>query len=187
MSDYSIPKDFYADENGKPFTNCIMCSIDLTNTGIPYAIEKSIRILDDGQKVTLYEMAICFSCGQKMQNQLSESSKKVMEKFFVELELPQKRMQLSETNWLDTWNKECLATNTPVEEIKEYNLMGNFMNSAFFHGIPPMLISSSLLEQLQEKISPETRREMDDFKEKFLGPRDPQLRQLLSETQFIFI
>lgn len=188
MKDNSIPIEFYSDETGEPFTHCVMCSTNLSESNVPYAIEKAMKRLDDGRLVTLFEMAICMNCGQQMHEKLSETSKKVMEKYFLEIEFPQKRMEASNNeNWGDAWSKKCLITQTSIESTNEFNLMGNFLNGKVIDQLPPVAISSEILETIQDQLSPETREELDDFRDTYLGPSDPQLRALLSETQLIFI
>lgn len=183
-----IPKEFFSDETGEAFTHCVMCNIDLTQSNVPYAIEKAMKRLDDGRVVTLFEMAICMNCGQQMHEKLSTSSRKVMEEYFLEIELPQKRMAVvNDETWEDTWKDKCLVTGKSIDSAKEFNLIGNFLNGSMIEQLPPLAINGEVLEVIQEKLSPETREELDDFRDTYLGPSDPQLRALLSETQLIFI
>jgi len=186
--DNRIPKEFYSDETGEAFTHCVMCKTDLTHSNVPYAIEKAMKRLEDGRVVTLFEMAICMNCGQQMHEKLSDRSRKVMEEYFLEIELPQKRMAvMNDESWEDKWDKVCLVTGKSIDSAKEYNLIGNFVNGKKIAQLPPLAINGDVLEVIQEKLSPESREELDDFRDTYLGPSDPQLKALLSETQLIFI
>ena len=184
----TIPNHFYSDETGKPFTNCVMCEIDLYANKIPYAIEKAMKRMDDGRVVTLFEMAICMNCGQQMHERLSTHSKQVMEDYFMKIELPQKRMKSAQNEeWKSTWDSQCLVSGKPIQQFSEFNLMGNFIGGNVIKKLPPMSISAEVLETIQDKLSPESKEELDDFRNTYLGPSDPQLKALLSETQLIFI
>lgn len=182
-----IPNEFMSDETGEHFSNCVMCATDLMATRIPYAIEKAYKRLADGSLVTLFEMAICMPCGQKMNERMSTDSKKVMEQYFSEIHLMEKRMRLAQEDWKDKWNHSCIINGERIDSAQEFNLIGNFVADEPIQGLPPMAISTAVLEVLQEQLSPQTREELDDFRDTYLGPSDPELRALLSETHVVFV
>lgn len=182
-----IPESFYSDRSGKPIRKCVMCEKDLIASGEPYAIEKAMKRTAEGDVLTLFEMAICIPCGQRMNQRMSEHSKRVIEEYFESIHLNEKRVGLGQEDWQDKWDKVCVVTGKPLSEVTEFNLIGNFIGDRVIAGIPPVAISGEIMEQLQEKISPETRQEMDDFRDTYLGPDDPQLKALLSETQFVLL
>jgi hypothetical protein len=193
MEDYhdELPEEFYSDETNAPFTRCTVCDSDLIDSGVPYSIEKAIKVLASGDEVTLYEMAICLPCSHKMNERVSEESRKVMEEFFAEMQMEKKQWELminnlhadpSEKSWL----KQCLISGKLKSEFTEYNMVAQMMGSRMMPGMQPFVIDSKAMEGLQDKLSAETKEEFDDFRDKFLAPTDPELRALFQESSFVF-
>lgn len=193
MEDYNdaLPEEFYSDETNAPFIRCTVCDSDLLDSKIPYSIDKAIKVLASGDQVTLYEMAICAPCSHKMNDRVSEESRKVMEAFFVELQLEKKQwetmMRNLQTNPAEkSWLKQCFITGKPKSEFTEYNMVAQMMGSKIMPGMQPFVIDSKVMEGLQDKLSPETKQEFDDFRDKFLSPSDPELRALFQDSSFVF-
>lgn len=180
------PIDFNSDANNEPFQHCLICSEDLQNSGVPYSIEKAKKILDHGEEVTLYEMALCMPCMEQMNKRVSVHSRQVMDAFFAQLDLDRLRVELTDSKHPDDWKAKCLISGKPKSEIKEYNIVAQMVNGHLLHGMPPMLIDLSVMEPLQDLLSEETKEEFNNFRDEFLAPDDPQLRALLKDTQFVF-
>jgi hypothetical protein len=187
MSHHSIPPELLSDETGQPFESCIICGQELLHSDVPYAVEKAMRRMDDGRVVTLFELAICMPCGQLMNSRMSKSSRKVMEAYFYEIGLMEKRMALASEDWKSEWSNQCVITRKPKTDMTEFHLIGNFVGTEPIESAPPILLNSELLEKVQEDLSPETKEELDNFRDTFLAPSDPQLRRLLAETPAILV
>ena len=180
------PKDFYSDASDAPFTECLICTEDLLHSGVPYTIEKAKKVLDSGDEVTLYEMAICMPCAEQMNKRVSAHSKMVMEDFFKSIDMQSMRENLMFSDDPNHWKSQCMVSSRPKSEISEYNIVAQMVNGKMLHGMPPMLIDLRVLEPLNEQLSAETKEEFNNFRDTFLAPDDPQLRALLEDTQFVF-
>lgn len=182
-----IPTELKSDETGQPFSHCILCDEELLSGKVPYAVEKALKRMEDGQIITLFELAICMPCGQAMHSRMSKSSRKVMEDYFSQIGLMEKRMALAAEDWENEWSSTCVITGKSTDQLHEFHIIGNFLGNQPLEGIPPIVLSSQILEKVQEDLSPETREELDNFRDTFLGPSDPQLRALLAETPAILV
>jgi hypothetical protein len=180
------PIDFNSDATNEPFHSCLICSEDLQNSGVPYTIEKAKKVLDGGEEVTLYELAICMPCMEQMSKRVSAHSRKVMDEFFQTLDMDKIREELLLSENPEEWKSKCAFSGKSKSEINEYNIVAQMVNGKLIYGIPPMLIDLKVLEPLQEKLSAETREEFNNFRDEFLAPDDPQLRALLEDSKFIF-
>jgi len=183
---FDLPEDFNSDETNEPFKNCLICSEDLLHSGVPYSVEKAKKVLESGDEVTLYEMAICMPCTEQMNKRVSEHSRKVMEDFFESIKINDLRIEMNYNDELVDWNAKCLISGKLKAEIKEYNIVAQMVNGRMLYGMPPILIDLQVMEPLQDKLSAETKQEFDNFRDQFLTPSDPELRALLSKTSFVF-
>lgn len=182
----NIPKEFYSDSDAQPFTACKVCEKDLVSSQEPYVIEKGRRKQSEGEDLTIFEMAICMSCAEKQAAKMSKASRKTIESIMLNSDTIQKRSQLWENDWEENWKNNCLVSNNTVQENEEYNIAGHFIGNQVLPGQPPFIISSEVLEWLQEHLSPETKEELDNFGRQFLGP-DPTIKMLLEEYQFVMV
>lgn len=182
----NIPKDFYSDSDGKPFLQCKVCEKHLIESGEPYVIEKGRRKQAEGDDLTIFEMAICISCAQKQAAKMSKASRKTIESVMLNQKTIDKRSDLWDNDWESNWKNNCLVSDNSVKENEEYNIAGHFIGNEVLHGQPPFIISSEILEWLQENLSPETKEELDNFGRQFLGP-DPTIKMLLEEYQFVMV
>jgi hypothetical protein len=156
-----IPKTFFSDGEKEPFKSCTFCSEELAATGEPYMIEKSYKINpNNSQKNTVFEYAICMSCNLKKMQAMSAESvaniKAYMEKNFV---LDKWEEIKTNENKLDA----CVVTGTHVDELEEYNVVGQFICDQMIVGHFPILLSPSIGDEIQELLSQETKDEFDDF------------------------
>ena len=67
-----MPEDFYSDGDDKPFLNCKVCERELNGSGVPYTIEKAYKRTQEGEDVTLFEVAICIPCAEKQAQKMSK-------------------------------------------------------------------------------------------------------------------
>ncbi len=180
------PVEFNSDMTNEPFHECLICNEDLLHSGVPYSIEKAKKVLDSGDEVTLYEMAICMPCAEQMNKRVSKHSRQVMDDFFKSLDMESLREDLMEADDPDDWKSKCMISKKPKAELKEYNIVAQMVNGRMYQGMPPMLIDLAVMEPLQALLSEETKEEFNNFRDEFLSPDDPQLRALLQDTQFVF-
>lgn len=179
------PVDFHSDAACEPFKHCLICEEDLLNSGVPYSVEKAKKVLESGDEITLYEMAICMPCAEQMNKRVSKHSRQVMDDFFQSLDMDKMRQELMMSENPDDWKAKCMISGKSKSEIKEYNIVAQMVNGRMMHGMPPMMIDLRVLEPLNDKLSEETKEEFNNFRDEFLAPDDPQLRALLAETQFV--
>lgn len=183
----TIPTSFHSDATGQPFTNCKVCAIDLTTSGVPYTIEKAFRKQHDGSTITLFELAICIPCARKQASKMSKESQSFLQQTLLTEDVLAKRQNLWNSNWQDTWKENCLFSENQLNDNEEYHVVGHFQNGEVIEGQVPFMIGQEMLEYLQEHLSKETKEEFDDFGKKHLGP-DPTLSKLLEEDyQFILV
>lgn len=183
---FNTPSDFNSDETNEPFLNCLLCNDDLLHSNVPYTVEKAKKVLDSGDELTLYEMAICMPCAEQMNKRVSAHSRQVMEDFFEEIKLSELRQNMPKSDDPNAWKTRCMISGKPKSEISDYNIVAQMVNGRMLYGMPPFLIDLSVMEPLQEKLSPETKEEFDNFRDEFLNPSDPELRALLADTKFVF-
>lgn len=80
MTEYhEIPREFYSEFTGEPFAQCIDCEAELLVPGRVYSVIKQVV----GTEV-VFEMAICWTCQQRLQEQYSEQSRRNIEEFYIE-------------------------------------------------------------------------------------------------------
>jgi len=179
-----IPKDFYSDLNQEVFKNCTFCSTDLSAGLVTYLIEKSFKINpSNGKKNTVFEYAICSPCNLKKLEAMSEESveniKQYMSEHFKFLEF-----ELSNEN-IAPFSK-CVVTGIPVEDLEEYNIVGQFVGDKMIKGQFPVLMSPSIGDEIQELLSQKTKDEFDDFMSKITGV-PPELKELFKTKRPVLI
>lgn len=185
MSD-KIPTDFYSDSEGKPFFNCKVCDIDLTDGKLPYTIEKAFKKTPEGDDVTLFELAICIPCAEKQSEKMSKESKSFIEKTMMTESFFKKRQEIWQKGWRDNWKKECIFTGNDLSNNDEYHVVGHFQGDRVINNQTPFIIGQEMIEYIQENLSPETKEEMDGFGRQFLGP-DPRIANLIDDYQFVMV
>ncbi|WP_107037150.1 hypothetical protein [Brumimicrobium mesophilum] len=181
-----IPNDFNSDSDDKPFVACKVCERDLTDSHTPYTIEKAYKRVDEGEDVTLFEVAICIPCAEKQSKKMSKESKAYIMKMMGGSAFMEKRQNRWDKNWRDDWKSACLFTDENIKINDEYHIVGQFQDGQIIPTMTPFVIGQSYIEEIQENLSIETKEEMDKFGEQFLGP-DPALRALLKDHQFVMV
>ncbi len=185
-----IPEQFYSDGEGRPFETCVVCGKNLLEDGTRYVIEKAMKnYAESHYTATLFEYAMCLDCYQEMQKGMSEESMRNLQEYYLRV-IEEKGGQLitidlSDFN-LNDWLSKCFFKDQPVNEMKEYQLIGQFDGNRMVMNTPPMAIGEEVMEEMSELLSEQTKGEMDRFREKFLGP-PPEIEELLHGRKLIFL
>lgn len=181
-----IPKDFYSDSDNQPFRFCKVCECDLSDGKTSYSIEKAFKRVGEDKDITLFEIAICMKCAEKQSQKMSEESREYIMRIMGENGFMEKRMNLWESNWEKSWKNHCLFSQEEVQLNDEYHIVGHFIGDKLISNLSPFVMGQSFIEQIQENLSAETKEEMDNFGQQFLGP-DPTIKALLRDYQFVMI
>jgi len=181
-----IPNDFHSDTDEQPFVNCKVCDRDLTNEKVPYSVEKAFKRTPEGEDVTLFEIAICLPCAEEQAQKMSQESQQYLAKMMGNQEIMEKRGKRWDTDWRKNWKEACLFTDAPIQQNDEYHIVGQFKGGKLMQYQTPFVIGQEFIEKVQENLSVETKEEMDDFGDQFLGP-DPRIKALMEDYQFVMV
>ena len=173
-----IPSVFYESISGKPFEKCQVCEKSLLSFGTQYIIEKAYRKNPVNNKVEpLFEFSICLDCAKGLFERFSEESKEKINQFFME----NNRMigilsNRPEEDHVENYISRCSVLGTPVHELDEYQIYGQFQGRNLMLNMPPYMISSPVMDEVQDLLSQKTIDELDDFTGEYLtGP--PEFRE----------
>lgn len=164
----NIPKEFYSTETNTPLERCIDCERYLLDEGVEYIIEKAMRYyktydLDN----TIFEYAICRKCADKMMASLSRSSlTKINAHFELHSDLPlraHKNSKREDEPNIEELIGRCLISNTTREENREYQICCQCVGDQMVLSHMPYMLGMEAMEEIQELLSPETKRELDGF------------------------
>ena len=160
----SIPTQFHSVQHEGPFTRCIQCEVDLPTSGRLYAIEKIYR----GKEVII-ELAMCLDCRDSSSECMSKESIAAIGNYFdSKLDVNGRLNRLSQTELQESseimpWIDSCVISGQKIESLHEYQIFaicqGNELQREFF----PMMISGSVIEEISEILSEQTKGWMDDF------------------------
>lgn len=175
MSDYlhithsdPIPPIFQSEKLQQPFSNCTMCNKQLGNNDELYLIEKAFASdIRTGEPKLVFELACCMDCRSKMHNELSEESRAKIEAYFSEttVALEKRDEKLKELNLMEPeiWLSNCMVKNTPIDELKEYQIYALcWKNQLIYHQFP-YLISGEAIDEIMELLSEKSRGYLDDL------------------------
>ena len=173
-----IPPVFYESISGKPFEKCQVCEKSLLSPNTNYIIEKAYRKNPVNNKVEpLFELSICLDCAKDLFNRFSDESKEKINQFFTE----NNRMlgiltNRPEEDRVENYISKCSVLGTPVHELDEYQIYGQFRGNHLMLDMPPYMISSPVMDDVQDLLSEKTLEELDDFTGDYLtGP--PEFRE----------
>ncbi len=186
-----IPPLFYSDLTKEPFQECTICQKKLLQNGTTYLIEKAFRVNKEFNiKETVFEYAICWDCAGAMKDTMSEESMKQMQNYFIRqsnmLERRMHLLQQSSVPVLNHWIGNCLFKGTPVSELSEYQVFGQFDGKNILYHETPYLISGEALHEMSELLSAQTKEEMDRFLDTYTG-LPPELKKALLDGNLVFI
>ena len=183
-----IPPAFRQDPTQSLHTRCVMCEKELIESNSPYLIEKSyVKPLGMAVYETLFEYAICMDCAVQMRAQMSRESLQRMDSFMAE-GLAHDHRQLpddfEEAAMVDQWLQHCALSGQPIEALTEYQMIAVCQGDQMMvspdeaHQRMPIVIGGPAIAELTELLSPETREEMDRFRD-LLGGVPPEWEALL--------
>lgn len=180
-----IPSEFYCDANDSVFEECTFCRKKLFASSEAYMIEKSFKINpNNGKKNTVFEYAICMSCNLKKMNAMSSESVSNIKSYMQE-NFRQEDWELK-TNSGSNLFKKCAVTGKNVEELSEYNIIGQFFSNKMVLGHFPILLSPTIGEEIQELLSQETKDEFDDFMNT-INDVPPELKELFKTKRPVIV
>lgn len=163
-----IPKEFWSFAEGQPFRVCVVCGENLlADGGRFYMIEKAYR---KGEVV--FEYAICLSCQQQLEAELSQQSLKLIAHYFDEhVDWAQIRgireLSSSRKGTALSGLSRCLITGKQASECAEYHILTACFGENLLES--PCLIGDEAIESIQQLVSRKTRDQLDGFVEEFLG------------------
>lgn len=180
-----VPQEFHQDAEGKAFSDCTFCGSTL-GPNDTYMIEKAFKANpDSGVKVTLYEYAICMPCSVKKMEAMSEESVQNIKNYMEE----QVYSKWDDGLGTDDYREKlgvCAATGNKIDQLQEYNIVGQFVGDKMVLGTFPMAIDASLGESLQELLSESTKKEFDDFMDT-ITDIPPGLKELFKSKRPVLV
>lgn len=180
-----IPADFHSDLDKKPFKECTFCGSNLMDGSEGYMIEKSFKVNpNNNQRNTVFEYAICLSCNRRKMEAMSKESVANIQNYMAENFVLEDWAEQAEDD-SDPFEK-CMVTGTPVEELSEYNIVGQFIGGNMIVGQFPILISPTIGEEIQELLSQQTKDEFDDFMDTITNV-PPELKALFKTNRPVFV
>ena len=158
----AVPPHFYSEETGEPFKSCIECTLPLGALGDDYVIQKC----SNGRE-TIFEFALCMTCGESLHESYSDESRQAIEGFFQERIDVEKRYDntwsLTPSDFAEHLLKHCLTCGNPPEPGKPVTHAAICEGSEMLVGHSPICLCSTCEEALNELVSKETRGEWDKF------------------------
>lgn len=179
-----IPRVFYADMSAKPIEHCSFCAKNLLEDGVFYSIEKLIK----NHRVD-FEYAICFDCSSQLKSEMSEESTRNIEKYMQDCGFVSKSqaiMMSDEAFEVDDFLRACMIKGTPVDELKEYQMIGVFEGNQISEQAFPLIIGSDAIEEMNALLSAKTRGEMDKYLDELTG-LPPEFVELFKEKKLLLI
>ena len=167
-----IPKDFHSFETGEAFQSCSLCDADLFEPGTNYLIEKAFR-----KKETVFEYAICFDCYRKLQDELSKKSRELISNYFdehVDIESRQTQMIEKHGRRPRSWLARCMIKDTPRWKCEEHQIYGWFIDKDIIYNGLPYMLSGTVIDDLLQRLSPETLGTLNELSDKLFGIDLPQ-------------
>jgi hypothetical protein len=180
-----IPSEFHCDSNNSVFEECTFCRKNLLTCSETYMIEKSFKINpNNGKKNTVFEYAICMSCNLKKMNAMSSESVSNI-KLYMQENFSQESLELKTNSGSNLFEK-CAVTGKNVQELSEYNIIGQFFSKKMVLGHFPILLSPTIGEEIQELLSQETKDEFDDFMNT-INDVPPELKELFKTKRPVIL
>ncbi|MEL6589695.1 MAG: hypothetical protein AAFQ68_06430 [Bacteroidota bacterium] len=167
-----IPETFYNDLTSAPHSNCLICNRYLLAPGVMYTVEKAIRRHSEFNLTdTITEAAVCMDCMMKMQEYISDESREHLMAHYQELQPMQRAKALleKEDHDLDHWISECAFTGKDLEDCAEYQISAVFSGNQMLLHFMPMMVSDVAAKDMAEKLSKETKDNMDRFMGEHFG------------------
>ena len=106
-------------------------------------------------------------------------------KSYMQENFSQKDWELKTNSGLNLFEK-CAVTGKNVEELSEYNIIGQFFSNKMVLGHFPILLSPTIGEEIQELLSQETKDEFDDFMNT-INDVPPELKELFKTKRPVIV
>ncbi|PLX11751.1 MAG: hypothetical protein C0598_07375 [Marinilabiliales bacterium] len=87
---------------------------------------------------------------------------------------------------INEWMSKCFFTEKSINDMKEYQIVGQFRGNKLLINQHPMIIGDEIIDDMANILSDKTIDEMNGFKEQYLGP-PPELEELIYGRKLIFI
>jgi len=168
-----IDKAFYPFDSDEPFKSCTMCQVEFEEDP-DFLVEKAVKGND-----VIFEIAMCIPCAETMRKQLSADSMKRMDTYMsaVDFQARIEHFSENESDDIKDFIGSCLVKGKEIDPNDEHQIYAYCQGGEMIYSALPYAISGEAIEEMQELLSPETKREMDDFMDQYLIPDD--LRELL--------
>lgn len=184
-----IPKDFYVPNEEGTLSNCKICDRNLLDGETTFALEKAIKVFPEIQaSETIFEISICHKCAMSSRKSLSKQSLNDIENFMTSDQVRKNMMLCMEEaheNNGDTL-RYCIITGMKKESLSEFQIIAQCKGQFLLPGTEAFLISSAGIEIIQDLLSPETKEELDRFKNEYFGV-PPEFENLLNPTELVFL
>lgn len=154
-----IPEIFHSDGSGQHFGQCSACRSELVGN---YFIEKVFRRYENGEKYTVFEMAICKDCHNEMMDGISDESRQRMTQFMEE---GMKYMPNEDESFEQSLSR-CNFTGQATDELKEFHVLGFFRGDHLLNN--PVVMSAEMREEQAELLSEQTKDFFDDFMKRII-------------------
>ena len=185
-----IPQRFFSDVTDEPFKYCNVCDVDLINSEVPYVIEKAMKNYDGHEfSSTIYEFAICHNCHSKMQQSMSKDSIQNLQKYHADVMTKKGSgaIMIDMNNFdMDNWLSTCFFEGSEINEMKEYQVVGQFKGNKLIMNTPPIIIGEKAMSEMAKLLSDKTTDEMNGFRDKYLGP-SPEIEEMIYGKKLILI
>jgi hypothetical protein len=162
-----IPEKFHSFETSSAFNSCCDCGCELLVSAQTYMIQKSFS---KGECVL--EFALCYSCKEKLDQQISAESKEAIYDFLFDNSDVLKQSQ-GEYSFDEAMQQieVCLTCNKERKDCEGYTYSGLFVGTQLVTGPLPMMICEECQGELAENLSDHTRNVKEKFyAENFPGP-----------------
>jgi hypothetical protein len=186
-----IPSIFYSDLTAEPFKHCFQCDRELLNSGVSYIIEKAFKqLLPHQTKSTIFEYAMCLNCYEKIRHSFSAKSIENMQLFFgqrIDFEKRSESIAGKKDHFnVDHWISNCLVSDSPISELKEFQIACHCIGKNIIYDQFPYMISGEVMDEVIELISNQTQGEMDGFKDRLNRP-SPEIEELFWSKKLLFV
>ncbi len=159
-----VPEVFWSFETGAPFKACSVCGTDLAAPGTNYFIEKAFK-----KEEAIFEYAMCWECREEIAKDLSQKSMELIVNYFQEhVDADKRNEQLKQRTQFSTddWLGNCLIKDSPLNEAKEHQIYGHFVDENMVFDIFPYALSDLAVDDLIKLLSNETLGTLNDFSNK---------------------
>ena len=87
---------------------------------------------------------------------------------------------------MDNWLSTCFFEGSEINEMKEYQVVGQFKGNKLIMNTPPIIIGEKAMSEMAKLLSDKTTDEMNGFRDKYLGP-SPEIEEMIYGKKLILI